>query len=146
MQGLRRIAFLLIAVIAATGAGAEAPTPIGVWMDATGRIKVDIAPCGDALCGEIVWFRWPNDAAGLPLVDLNNPDPALRGRPLLGLRVLHSLRAEGPGRWGGGMIYNPDDGVAYHVRMSIDDDGALHVRAYYHLPILGETFVWTRVR
>ena len=146
MQGLRRIAFLLIAVIAAsTGADAEAPTPIGVWMDATGRIKVDIAPCGDALCGEIVWFRWPNDAAGLPLVDLNNPDPTLRGRPLLGLRVLHSLRAEGPGRWGGGMIYNPDDGVAYHVRMSIED-GDLHVRAYSLLPVLGKTFVWSRVR
>jgi uncharacterized protein (DUF2147 family) len=146
MRGLWLTAVLLIDVLTAAWARAEAPTPIGVWLDATKRIKVEIAPCGDALCGEVVWFRWPNDAAGLPLVDLNNPDPALRGRPLLGLRVLHGLRAQGPESWDGGMIYNPDDGVAYHVGMSIDDDGALHVRAYYHLPILGETFVWTRVR
>ncbi len=145
MQGLRRTVVLLIGLLATTLARAEAPTPVGVWMDATERIKVDIAPCGDALCGDIVWFRWPNDAAGLPLVDLNNPDPALRGRPLLGLRVLHSLRSEGPGRWGGGMIYNPDDGAAYHARMSLED-GDLHVRAYSLLPVLGKTFVWSRVR
>lgn len=146
MRGLWLTAILLIGVLPAGWARAEAPTPVGVWLHANGRIKVEIAPCGDALCGEIVWFRWPNDAAGFPLVDLNNPDPALRSRPLLGLGVLDGLRPQGRGQWGGGMIYNPDDGVAYRAGMSIGDDGALRVRAYLLLPILGKTFVWTRVR
>jgi uncharacterized protein (DUF2147 family) len=30
--------------------------------------------------------------------------------------------------------------------MSIGDDGTLRVRAYVLLPILGKTFIWTRVR
>jgi hypothetical protein len=33
--------------------------------------------------GKLAWFRWRNDAAGLPLVDLENRDPALRSRPVL---------------------------------------------------------------
>ena len=145
MPWLRTAAALLIAGLSAAPAGAGDPTLVGVWLHANGRIKVQIAPCGDALCGNIIWFRWPNDAGGLPLVDLKNPDPALRSRPLLGLRVLQGLRLKSPGRWTGGTIYNPDDGQAYHVDMSISDDGDAHVRAYVILPLFGKTFVWTRV-
>jgi uncharacterized protein (DUF2147 family) len=146
MQMLRVGCALLVALLAAGSGRAEVPTPIGAWLDANRRIQVEIAPCDDHLCGEIVWFRWPNDAEGLPLVDLKNPDPALRSRPLLGLRVLDGLRGSGKGTWGGGRIYNPDDGIDYHAEMSIGDDGTLRVRAYYLLPVFGKTFVWTRVR
>jgi uncharacterized protein (DUF2147 family) len=30
--------------------------------------------------------------------------------------------------------------------MSIQDDGTLRVRAYILVPLLGKTFIWTRVR
>lgn len=84
-----RIAGFLLLALAATSAGAQSPTPIGVWLHVNKRIQVEIAPCGDRLCGKMIWFRWPNDAQGLPLVDLKNADPALRSRPLLGLTILY---------------------------------------------------------
>lgn len=144
---MRRIVYaLLFALLAVTSGSAEGRTPIGVWLHANKRIQVAIASCGGRLCGKIVWFRWPNDAQGLPLVDLKNSDPALRTRPLLGLVVLRGLRRAGDGTWKDGRIYNPEDGVNYRAQMSIQEGGALRVLAYVLLPALGQTQVWTRIR
>ena len=119
--------------------------PVGVWLLSNQRIQMEIAPCDDRLCGKLVWFKNPNDAEGLPLVDSKNPDPALRTRPLLGLTVLHNLRQTDDGTWEEGKIYNPDDGQEYNARMSVQDDGTLHVRAYVVFEVLGKTQVLTRV-
>ncbi len=144
---------LIVAVFLATTvathavpAPARTPTPVGVWQHDNKRIEIAIAPCGDRLCGKLVWFKWPNDAQGLPLVDLKNVDPALRARPLLGLTVLYGLRRTGDNAWEDGKIYNPDDGVDYDATMSIADDGTLRVRAYVLLPLFGHTLVWTRMQ
>ena len=136
---MRRFAYaLLFALLAAA--------PGGVWLHANKRIRVAIASCDNRLCGKIVWFRWPNDAQGIPLADLKNENPVLRTRPLLGLTVLRVLRRADDGKWKDGRIYNPDDGVDYQAVMSIKDDGTLHVRAYVILPTLGQTLVWNRVQ
>jgi uncharacterized protein (DUF2147 family) len=129
-------------------APAEAPvaTPLGVWEDASGRVRVEIKPCEDRLCGTIVWFQWPNDAQGLPLVDLRNRNPALRTRPVMGLEILRGLRPTGEGTWGDGKLYNPDDGQSYQVSLTIQDDGRLRLRAFVLLPLFGKTRYFTRVR
>jgi uncharacterized protein (DUF2147 family) len=138
---------LLLALLLPGAAAAQALTPVGVWEDASNRIQVEIAPCEDRLCGRLVWFRWPDDDDGVPVVDLKNRDPALRMRPLLGLTILRNLRHTGDNTWEGGEIYNPEDGVDYRSRMSLRDDGSLRVRAYLLLlPLLGETKIWTRIR
>ena len=121
-------------------------TPVGVWLHPNGRIQMEVAPCADELCAKLVWFKSPNDAEGKPLTDMNNPDPSLRSRPLLGLQVLHGLRPTTEGTWAEGEVYNPDDGENYRARMSIQEDGTLRVRGYILDPILGHTTIWTRVR
>src|ERR1051325_2640239 len=143
-----RIARLLLAAMLAAmpAAAAPSPTPIGVWLHDNKRIQIEIAPCGDRLCAKLVWFRWPNDAQGLPLVDLKNPDPALRKRPLLGLTVLRGLRRTGERTWEDGEIYNPINGRNYAAPMSIKSNNTLRVRAYMLVPMFGETQIWTRVR
>ena len=146
MAMLRFAALLFAVLLTATPAGAQSPTPVGVWLDASKRVEVEIAPCGELLCGTLVWFRWPNDAQDLPLVDLKNADPALRTRPLLGLTILYGLRRTGERTWEDGKIYNPDSGRNYNATMSIRDDGSLRVRAYVLLPLFGRTQIWTRVR
>lgn len=141
-----RCLLILFALFAATPAIAQSPTPVGVWLHPNQRIQVEIAPCGDRLCGRLIWFKWPNDAQGLPLVDLKNPAPALRSRPLLGLQILEGLRRTGDRTWEDGRIYNPDDGTLYRTTMSLQDDGSMRVRAFVLLPIFGQTLIWTRVR
>jgi uncharacterized protein (DUF2147 family) len=136
---------LIVLLLATVAVAAEKATPVGVWLHPNGRIQMEVSPCGEELCAKLVWFKFPNDAEGKPLVDVNNPDPALRSRPLLGLQVLHGLRPTGDGTWDDGEAYNPDDGDTYSVRMSIQDDGTLRVRGYVLIPLLGKTVVWTRV-
>lgn len=143
---LRFVSFLLGAWLAAAPASAQSPTPVGVWLHANQRIQVEIAPCGARLCGKMIWFRWPNDAQGLPLVDLKNANPALRTRPLLGLAIVQGLHRTGERTWENGRIYNPDDGVEYNSVMTMHADGTLRVRAYVLVPLLGKTLIWTRVR
>jgi uncharacterized protein (DUF2147 family) len=134
---LRFIFALSAVLLSAAPAAAQSATPSGVWLHANGRIRVEIVSCGDRLCGKLVWFKWPNDLAGLPLVDVKNADPKLRARPLLGLTVVQDLRRTGENSWGDGRIYNPDDGVDYRATMSIQADGTLHVRASVLIPLLG---------
>jgi uncharacterized protein (DUF2147 family) len=149
----RFVYFLLALLLAATEAGAssqtpnggQSPTPIGVWLHPNKRLQIEIVPCGEQLCGTLVWFQRPNDAQGLPLVDVKNKNPALRTRPLLGLSILYGLRRTGGNTWEDGKIYNPDDGNDYNAQMSIEDDGTLRVHAYVLVPLLGKTFIWTRV-
>lgn len=145
MPILRFICVLLVGILAVTAASAQSPTPVGVWLHANKRIQIEITPCEDRLCATIVWFQWPNDAQGLPLVDLKNKDPALRTRPLLGLKVLYGLRRTGENSWEDGYVYNPDDGVDYRAEMSIEKDGTLRIRAYVFIPWFGHTLIWTRV-
>ena len=143
---LRFSFFLSALMLAATSAIAQSSTPVGVWLHDNKRIEIEITPCGQSLCGKLVWFKRPNDAQGSPLVDLQNPDPALRTRQLLGLTVLDGLHRTGENTWEGGNIYNPDDGITYTASMSMQDDGSLQVRAYVLMPMLGKTFIWTRMR
>ena len=140
----RRFLLLVAALLLALPASAQSPTPVGVWMHPNERIKVEIAPCDDVLCGKIVWLSRPDDSEGLPRVDSLNADPALRTRFLWALTVLHDLRAASKRTWDG-KIYNPDDGRDYSAILSIQDDGSLRMRAYVLLPLLGRTLIWKRV-
>lgn len=141
----RLIAFVVMAMLAVLPAGAHAAEATGVWLHPNGRIEVKIFHCGDRLCGKLVWFKWPDNAHGQPLVDMKNPNPALRARPLLGLTVLRGLRRTGERSWGGGKLYNPDDGKDYRVSISLQGNGTMRVRAYVLLPLFGETEIWSRV-
>jgi uncharacterized protein (DUF2147 family) len=136
---------LFLCVLWIIPAFAEETTPIGVWLDASKRIEVKVTPCGQFLCGKLLWFRWPDDDQGLPVVDLKNKDTKLRNRPLLSLTILRNLRRADENNWEEGEIYNPDDGENYHVKMSIQDDQTLRIRVYELLPIFGETHIWTRI-
>ena len=93
----------------------------------------------------MVWFRWPNDAGGRPLVDFKNSDRAPRARALFGLTVVHAFLRTGEHSWEG-KIYNPDDGIEDNAVMTIQTHGTLHVRAYVIVPALGKTLIWSRVR
>jgi uncharacterized protein (DUF2147 family) len=84
-----------------------------------GKVTVKVSPCGDNLCGKIIDLAKPLDKNGNPKIDKENPDPALRSRPVIGLSLLQNMRPAGEGQWEGA-IYNPDDGRTYDAKMTID--------------------------
>jgi uncharacterized protein (DUF2147 family) len=98
---------------------------------------VRIASCGSALCGHIAWVARPGGT------DTNNPDPAKRSRPILGLPILLTMQPKGS-RWEG-EVYNAEDGKTYSSNITLRSDNVLRIEGCV-LGFLcgGET--WTRVR
>ena len=104
----------------------------GLWLEKDWKVAVRLYACdGGGLCGDLA--RIPDD---MPRRDVNNPDPALRDRPLIGLQVLSDFRPAGHGVWQGGgqhgkvpgRIYLPnkgdmlgDDANSYVLRLDGPD-------------------------
>jgi uncharacterized protein (DUF2147 family) len=143
MRGWTRLAAILLGALANLApAPAEAGDLAGTWMTEHGDAKIRVAPCGPALCGTIAWLAQPSDSAGRPATDANNPDPAKRGRPLIGLTILTELRKSGE-EWRG-RIYNSDNGKDYDLEMALVDERRATIKGCVLGGLLcgGET--WTR--
>ncbi len=143
---MSRITLAMPAVPAAAlllAGAAWAQSPAGAWN--TGESHVEIYECGALLCGRIIALDEPLDADGKEKTDKNNPDPALRSRPIIGMDLVAGFSRKSDREWVGGTIYDPRDGKTYKCRMTVQDDGTLEVRGYVGLPLFGKTVVWTRI-
>lgn len=138
------LATMLAGPAAITPARADPAKLIGTWIDHSGRGAVEFTACGTALCGRIVWMKDPNDAAGKPLTDGNNPDTAKRRSPICGLQVIGDTKPQADGSHDQGWIYDPEDGKSYSVEVRSVSPNILTVRGYAGIKLLGETFTWKR--
>ena len=137
------LAALASAALLFLAAAVRAEPPIGVWE--TGESHVEIYNCGKLLCGRIVSLDEPLDAQGQPKTDTNNPDPALKTRPIMGMDLIAGFSRKSNKRWVNGTIYDPRDGKTYKCKMTLKNDGTLKVRGYVGLSLFGKTVVWTRI-
>lgn len=115
----------------------------GVWATMEGKSHVKIEPCGEKLCGKIIWLKEPNTPEGKPKTDKNNSDEALRSRPIIGLELLTGLVPEGQNEWEDGEIYNPEDGKTYSSEMTLVNPAKLEVKGC--VLFLCQTQTWTKV-
>jgi len=113
-----------LALVLVAGAATAAPQPItGRWLTPEGKAIVEVAPCGAQLCGRIARVLKPRP--GGPAVDVNNPDKALRTRPIQGISILTGFAAAGD-RWKG-RIYDPESGRTYRSEL-VRAGGTLKVK------------------
>lgn len=141
----------LAPAVSAGSDDADADVILGTWITGNGKGHVRILRNGDVYEGRIVWLRdevYPEDdeggMPGQPVVDRNNPDTALRGRPLLGLTMMMGFRHAGGLEWKKGRIYDPENGKTYRCKMRLDKTGELHVRGYVGISLFGRTTRWRR--
>lgn len=95
------IGLLLLGLAGQFAAAAEGPT--GRWDRDDGLGGVRIAPCGEALCGRIVWLKEPN------------------GPARIGELVLFDMRRTAENLWSGS-AHNPEDGRDYAGTMMLDGE------------------------
>ena len=112
------VAAISLGLTVAAGPARAADGATGTWRLSSGKVTVRVSPCGGGLCGRVVALRKPRDDKGRPRLDKENPNPALRSRPVIGLTILSNMRARGEGMWSG-TIYNPDDGNTYSSSMQL---------------------------
>jgi uncharacterized protein (DUF2147 family) len=144
------IALAVVPVCLAAKADAADPSVFGEWATRGYGSRVRLEPCLPAesdptLCGTIVWLWEPNDEAGKPRTDSENPERSKRMRPLVGTRILSGFSADGHGVWRGGEVYNPEDGRSYSDTIRLRADGLLELEGCA-LAIFCQKQVWRRPR
>jgi uncharacterized protein (DUF2147 family) len=119
---LRHVLVVLTLVAAPPYAAGQAakPNPTGDWLVSDGTAIIRIAPCGGALCGNVAWTKDPGG------VDENNPDPAKRSRPILGLPILLDMKPSGDNRWDGD-VYNAENGKTYESHIWLKSPDVLRI-------------------
>ena len=117
----------------------------GLWLESKKQnVAVWIEQCDDQLCGYIYWLRKPLTRSGKPKRDKHNPDESLRQQPLCGLKLLSGFSQEEDNSWSDGEIYSPEDGYTFSSSIEKTEEGTLHIRGYFGIPLFGKTVNWHR--
>lgn len=74
----------------------------GTWLRDNGAVRVKFEPCGDAICGNIVWLK-----------------PGSASKAKVGQRLFFDMRPAGANSWTG-KAASPDNGSIYSGKMSIE--------------------------
>jgi uncharacterized protein (DUF2147 family) len=139
----RTAASLIAAMFVFAAAPVSAEELIGNWLTQQGDAHIRVAKCGKAICGTVAWLRDAVDAqTGQPPVDGKNPNPSLRTRKILGIRIF-AMEEDNTGSWTGG-IYNSDDGQTYKGRLVPRGENELEVQGCSGALCGSE--VWTRTK
>ncbi len=147
-----KMILLGLAVFVTTGVGYSAVSEpvLGIWKTEAEKSHVEIFKSGGKLCGKIVWLKEPaytdskEGPVGAAKTDTNNPDPARRARPIVGLQIMEGFSAAEGDRWENGTIYDPESGKTYRCKMKLTAPGRLEVRGFVGVSLFGRTTVWTR--
>jgi uncharacterized protein (DUF2147 family) len=116
---------------------------LGVWWNTEKDAKVEIYPCGNKICGKIVWLE--RESKGEANVrDTNNSDKALQQRLLMGADVLKDFVFDGEEKWIDGTAYDPKSGKTYTSYLRLKNEMTLEIRGYIGTPILGRTVIWKK--
>ena len=130
---MRLIGAILAALLLAAPALADPAE--GLWRtganDEGSFAHVRIAPCGAALCGQMVASF---DGAGRP-IDGPDADPV----------IVRGMQPSGDGRYGGGTITDPQAGRTYRARMALAGD-VLRVSGCVAGGLICRSQDWARLR
>lgn len=112
---------------------------LGRWLTESGNLEIDIAPCGEALCGTVV--RVLSDRS---MQDPNGDMKPADARPALGMAILSDFTPDGENQWRG-KIYNRENAKTYKCVIVPLSATQLSVHGYVWVPLFGKTQVWHRI-
>ncbi len=155
---MKHLCVVLVMVLggAVTVGAGDGDAILGLWATDPegegGQAHVEIYAVGDSYSGKIVWLEEPlyteddtDGEYGQPKVDKNNPEAALKSRPIMGLVIMQDFQYDGEGIWKKGTIYDPDNGKTYKCKLRLVEDDVLNVRGFIGVSLIGRTSHWTRV-
>lgn len=119
-------AALAAAAMLSAGAAHADTTPLGTWIDHTGRGAVEIKDCDGKLCGYIAWVKDPKNSSAC------------------GEQILGNVKKVASNTWDKGWIYDPDSDSKYDVELKPLSGDKLRVMGYAGTKWLSETMTWKR--
>jgi uncharacterized protein (DUF2147 family) len=142
---LRTVTLVPVAVVMSLGTSLAADLS-GTWLTEGGQATVRMASCGDAVCGTIVALKQPNDPdTGKPQTDVNNPDPKLRKRGIIGIQIVLGMKPNGGATKWSGKVYNAEDGETYSGNITMLNATSLKLEGCVFGGLICKGQIWTRV-
>jgi uncharacterized protein (DUF2147 family) len=145
------ILIMIIMIFLTATAHADSDDILGLWNNEEKDAKIEIFHCREKYCGKIFSLTEPNypegskeGVPGTPKLDHNNPDPALRKTPIVGLRIMHDFVYDSDNKWLSGKVYDPENGKTYSGKMILVSPHQLNLRGFIGIPLIGRTAIWTR--
>lgn len=129
-----------LALASAWGAvAADATTPrtgdiYGVWRNPKGSVHIEIKPCGDGTCGNVIWANAEAQA------DVRKGS----NRELIGMQLLRDFSPTGPLDWKG-RVFVPDLNMTFSGQVRLLDRASLRAKGCLLPNFLCKSQVWTRV-
>jgi len=132
----------LISVLIAAAAGLALPASAsaeesiyGVWRNPKNSVHIDIQPCGQYLCGRVVW------------ANANARDDARKGgtKELIGSQLLRNFAPSKSGAWKG-KVFVPDLNVTVSGTAELLDATTLRARGCVFAGIGCKSQNWKRVQ
>ncbi|WCT75315.1 DUF2147 domain-containing protein [Sphingomonas naphthae] len=136
------MSLLALALAGAAGVAAPENVVLGRWQTESRHGVVEIERCGPSICGKLTGSD--GLTANPNLTDQKNKDEKLRGRKLMGVTLLQGFKWD-DGAWGGGTIYNAEDGGTYKATVTPVDANHLKLKGCIVWPLC-KTQTWTRLR
>ena len=145
------ILIMIITIFLTATTHASGDDILGLWNNQEKDARIEIYHCGEKYCGKIFSLKEPNypegskeGVPGTPKLDHNNPDPALRQTPIIGLKIMHDFVYEGDNKWLSGKVYDPENGKTYSGKMMLVSPNQLKLRGFIGISLIGRTDIWTR--
>jgi uncharacterized protein (DUF2147 family) len=141
---LQASALIFVLMQVSLSCALDHPSAVGVWRneDAT----FEIFENQGRLSGKIIALKEPHTPEGKEKLDVHNPDPSKRERPIVGLVFMSGFSRKSDARWEDGTIYDPKTGNTYSGSMELEGPETIKVRGFIGISLIGRTDVWTRVR
>lgn len=137
------LCFTIVLLTATTAFGAGLIGILGIWNTDMDEAKIEIFMCEEKICGRIIWLKNPlytdsrDGVVGTPVIDRKNPDPALKSRPVLGLRILEGFVEQGDNTWGDGTCYDPKSGTTYRGKIHLAEPDRWNCAVISEFPFSG---------
>jgi uncharacterized protein (DUF2147 family) len=129
---MKAVALTTLFIAASAVAQPRATTPVeGYWKNPIGSAIIQIAPCGETLCGKVVWAS----ARGQHEVAKNTSN-------VVGTTVLTNLKYA-RGHWAGS-LYVPDDNIHVSAKLQLIGDGRMKLTGCGLMGLICRTQIWTR--
>lgn len=136
------ISFIMIAFATLAANADNRQSFEGYYWNQNKSAIIQLTLDGDSIKGFTAWSDGPDT-----ITDTQNPDPALRDRPIIGMTFLWGFEyADKKNRWKDGKIYDPNNGKTYDAKLSLKENGnILEMRGYVGISLLGRTVEMERV-
>lgn len=133
---LAAMAGFLLGVLATPAFTANPDDAIGNWRHPENGSIISVYKCGGGICAKVTKVADPSRK------DENNPDPALRNRPVEGIVIMENAEPSGEKAWKGN-LYNTQDGKTYSGSITLLAADQLKIEGCF-LAVFCKSVVWTK--